>query len=141
MLINGLVFEDAGVWLADIPAVDLMVQGSSFDDAFEQIQAVFAEELAHVDCDFIWTNEAAGVFSIKLKKPGQILHEIIKRQRQASEISIAAAARRMKKMTTEQWTQIESGVMQATAAQYFSMLDCLDLDLFFSFRKRPTQDS
>ena len=57
MNINGLVFPMVSCWLADIPAIDLMVQGDSFDDAFNQVQAVFEEELPKVEAEFFWINQ------------------------------------------------------------------------------------
>ncbi len=139
MNINGLVFEDGGCWLADIPALDMMVQGESFEGAFAEIQEVFKEELPRVDASFSWINQGAGVFSVRLIKPGQVFHEIIKRHRLATELPVSSIVKRTKRIDAKLWSEMESGAVQMTTAQFFTMLDALDLDVYLSVRKRADE--
>ena len=136
MQLNGIIFEDAGTWLADLAGLDLMVQGSSRDEAFLEMQEVFAEEFPTVAASFSWLHQPQGVFSVKFKKPGQVLHLMIRRHREAVERPLAKTVGQVKGMTVEQWRDIESGSQQTTTAQFLAMLDALDLDVIISVKKR-----
>ena len=104
MFLNGVIFEDAGCWLADIPGLDMMVQGDSRDDAYNEIKAVFDEEFPDVDAEFNWLHEAHGVFALKFSKPGQIFHHMIKRQRETVEEPLGKIVKRTKGVSDpEQW--------------------------------------
>ena len=61
---------------------------------------------------------------------------MIKRQREGSELSVAKTAKRTKRIDQKLWADIESGAVQSTTAQFFAMLDALDLDIFLSVKKR-----
>ncbi|SMF73875.1 type II toxin-antitoxin system HicB family antitoxin [Pseudobacteriovorax antillogorgiicola] len=136
MQLNGIVFEDAGCWLADVPGLDLMVQGDSKEDAFNELKEVFSEEFPDVIATFDWLHELQGVFGVRFKKPGQILHVMIKRHRETVEEPLSRIASRAKGVDSELWKEIESGSRQSTAAQFFSMLDALGLDVIVSVKKR-----
>lgn len=136
MFINGIIFFDGGCWLADIPALDMMVQGDSFDEAFQEIQNEFTDQLPQALANFSWIDQDAGVFTVKLKKPGQVFHEMIKRHRIASERSVSSIVKRTKRIDAKLWQDIESGAVQTTTAQFFMMLDALGLDVFLSVKKR-----
>lgn len=140
MNLNGIIFRDLDCWLADIAGLDLMVQGENQDTAYENMQQVFEEEFPKVDATFSWLHREQGVFTVNFKKPGQILHEMIKRHREASEKSLTQIVKNCKGFDQNLWGSIESGETQSTAAQFFSMLNALDLDVIISVKKRVPLD-
>lgn len=139
MHLNGLIFQDGGCWLADIAGLDFMVQGDSREDVYETLVETFHEEFPKVDASFSWLNEEHGVFTVRFKKPGQVLHEMVKRQREACSTGLSEITKKMKSMTHERWKEVESGEKQTTTAEFLSMLDAMDLDVFISVKKRPQE--
>ena len=141
MFLNGVIFEDAGCWLADVPGLDFMVQGDSKADAYDELSHVFKEEFPEVEASFTWLHQEQGVFGIQFKKPGQVFHHMIKRHRETVEEPLPKVVKRTKGVPdVDAWKNIESGSQQATAAQFFTMLDSLGLDVIVSVKKRVELD-
>lgn len=113
-----------------------MVPGENLEVCFELIQDVFSEEFPEVDVHFDWMQRDSGVFTVKCKKPGQIFHHMLNRQRIAVDMSLAELSKKLKRTTVEDLKAIEEGRVQPTVAQFFTIIDALGYDAFVSVRRR-----
>lgn len=109
MRISGIVTKEGKHWLVELPLLDAMTQGTTRKDAYAM--AVDLVESLVAQPGFTATAYAGkhGEFELGASDPGALLGLVLKRQREASGLSLAEAAKRLGAKSRNAYARYEQG--------------------------------
>ena len=109
MGVQGRIFEDGGFWLAEVPILEAMTQGTSMEDALDMVKDM-VETLANRP-GFSVTVHSCGDGNVELGSDDVrgLVALILHRQRTRNGLSLPEAARRLGAKSPNAYARYERG--------------------------------
>ena len=109
MRVQGRIFEDGGFWLAEVPILDAMTQGTSREDALDMAKDM-VETLANRPGFSVTVHPCAdGNIELGSDDARGLMALILHRQRMRSGLSLPEAARRLGAKSANAYARYERG--------------------------------
>lgn len=109
MKLQGTVTQAGKEWLAEIPALDLMTQGTSRNDALamiaDAVEALVNHKGFKAKAIFVYEN----VFLLGANETSRLAALLLKRQREANDLSIADVCDRLEEKSRNGVARYETG--------------------------------
>ena len=122
MRFEGCIWKDGKYWLAEIPVLDAMTQGSTKKEAFE-MAADLVESLVNVKGFSVQVHPfQGGHFELSSNNPRLMLALMLKRQRQRQGLSLAQVARKLKANSRNSYARYEQGRSMPTIEKLAELL-------------------
>jgi len=109
MKLQGTITKAGREWLAEIPALDLMTQGTSKNDALAMIADAVESLVDHAGFKAHATLVQGGTFLLGSNAPGKLVALLLRRQREASGLSIAEVSDRLGQTSRNGFARYETG--------------------------------
>ena len=122
MRLQGRIFEDDGFWLAEVPILDAMTQGTSREDALDMVKDL-VETLANRP-GFSVTVHSCGDGNIELGSDDArgLVALILHRHRTRNGISLLDAARRLGAKSANAYARYERGDSSPTLEKFSELM-------------------
>jgi len=129
MEIEGRILKNKGQWLAEVPLLDVMIQGDSAEDALimlkdailELMDSYFKEEVTQ-DFNIIVNVYKKGVIGLTTTDNKLMLALSLRRQRGMSGSTIREAAERLGSKSPNAYAQYEKGKVRISLDKYEQLL-------------------
>lgn len=109
MRFSGKIYKDGKFWLAEIPILDLMTQGSTKKEAFEMV-ADMLESLVNKDGFKIEVYKGKkDNFEVGSSEPKHMVSLLLQRKRELSGLSLAQVASRLGMKSRNTYARYEQG--------------------------------
>ena len=140
MLLEGRVWKDGRTWLAEIPVLDVMTQGRSRRDALAMIIDAVEALVNHADFRLEVSARARGeAFTATSTDVGRLMALALRRQRQASGLSIAEVAKRLHFKSRSQYARYELGTTTPSLERFRDLIAAVAPNHFeLLIRRQPT---
>jgi predicted RNase H-like HicB family nuclease len=129
MEFEGKVWKDGKFWLIEVPALNVLTQGTTKKEAFELVQDNI---LGFIECyfendiakDFTLTvhEHKSGVIGITGSNTKPLLALSLRRQREKSGSTIREASKRLGSKSPNAYAQYEKGTINISLDKYESLL-------------------
>jgi DNA-binding XRE family transcriptional regulator/predicted RNase H-like HicB family nuclease len=132
---NGRAWQDKDWYLIEIPALDLMTQGTDIDDALFMINDALALHLEELGVDGFdpnsshWTDKDQGFFSISVPWNKRIVGFMMQRLRHRTNLSQRDLAKKLGYSSHNSIAAYESGKIQPTLEKFSEIMSGLGIDV------------
>jgi len=116
MKLEGKLFKDGRTWIVEVPALELVTQGTSRSDAMVMIEDA-VESL--VNCEGFKASALpsdGATFLLGANMLAPLLALVLRRQRQAKELSFADAAERLNQKSRNAFARYEQAALSTKAS-------------------------
>ncbi len=122
MRLSGRVYRDGKRWLVEIPILDAMTQGRTRKEAYA-MGADLVESLVNRPGFKVHIHPTVdGDFEISVSDTRYVVALVLKRQRQASGLSLAQVARRLGARSRNTYARYEQASAVPTVEKFFELL-------------------
>ncbi len=129
MELEGRVWKSKQQWLVEVPSLDIMTQGESYEEALEMIKDALIELVrcyfptkAGKDFDVKVHDYKKGVIGITTTDNKLLLALSLRRQREKSQTTIREASERLGAKSPNAYAQYEKGKIRISLEQYEKLL-------------------
>ena len=129
MEIEGRIFKNKGLWLAEVPSLDIMTQGESKDnillmikDAILDLTRSYFKEEVSKDFDVNVNLYKKGIIGITTTDNKLMLALSLRRQREISGSTVREAAERLGSKSPNAYAQYEKGKVRISLDKYEQLL-------------------
>lgn len=133
MRFSGSVYKDGKFWLAEVPMLEAMTQGTTKKEAFEMVKDL-VETLAN-EPDFVVTVYPGkeGAFEVGSEDTRTMIRLLLRRQREKSGLSLADVAHRLGAKSRNAYARYERGNSVPTIEKLDELLQAVspDQDIVF----------
>ena len=133
MRFSGSVYKDGKFWLAEVPILEAMTQGTTKKEAFEMVKDL-VETLANVpDFDVTVYPGKEGTFELGSEDTRTMIRLLLRRQREKSGLSLADVAHRLGAKSRNAYARYERGSSVPTVEKLDELLQAVspDQDIVF----------
>lgn len=136
MQLEGRVWKDNKVWLAEVPILDVLTQGKSRKDALnmirEAIELLVNKKMFSVQVGFDRDEE----FFVQTNMPALLLALMLKRQRAKQGLSIREVSTRMHATSPNAYAQYEWGKSEPSLSKLEQLIKAIMPNLSLSLSAR-----
>lgn len=132
---QGKIWKEKKLYLIEVPALDLMSQGKSKDDAFYMINdalSMHLEELGVQGFDHeasCWIDKERSIFSVSIPWSKKVVGFMIQRLRERTNLSQRDLAKKMGYSSHNSIAAYESGRIQPTLEKFSEIMSGLDVNV------------
>ena len=109
MRISGTVTKEGKYWLLELPLLDAMTQGTTRKNAYAMAADLVETLVDRSDFKATIHPGKHGEFELSCSDPGALLGLVLKRQREASGLSLAEVAKRLGVKSRNAYARYEQG--------------------------------
>jgi hypothetical protein len=110
MRVNGRVYRDGKYWLAEIPLLDAMTQGATKKEAYAMAKDLVESLVGKRGFVARVHPGKAGEFELSGSPTQLLIALLLRRQREASGLSLSEVAKRLKAKSRNSYARYEQGV-------------------------------
>ena len=125
MRFRGKVNQDGKFWLAEVPVLDTMTQGHTYEEALAMVKNLL-ETLAHRPGFTVEVHPGQhGQFEVSSVDTRTLISLLLRRQRERSGLSLAEAAERLGAKSRNAYARYERGTSVPTVAKLTELLEAV----------------
>jgi len=122
MRLSGKVYRDGKLWLAEIPILDAMTQGRTRKEAYAMAVDLVESLVNQPGFKALAYPTKNGDFEVGVSDTKHLVALVLRRQRQASGLSLAQVARRLGAKSRNAYARYEQAAAVPTVERFFELL-------------------
>lgn len=123
MRIPGTIIKEGKYWIVDIPILDAMTQGRTKAEAYEMAADLVENFIDDRQFKATVFPGPGNTFEVSGSDPRKLLALALKRQREASGLSLSQVAERLGEKSKNAYARYEQGVSVPSAEKFFRLLE------------------
>ena len=135
MRLSGKVYRDGKLWLVEIPILDAMTQGRTRKEAYAMAVDLVEGLVNRPGFKVFVYPTRNGDFEIGVSDTKYLIALVLRRQRQASGLSLAQVARRLGARSRNTYARYEQAAAVPTVERFFELLGAVSDGRDFVLRK------
>lgn len=136
LTLDGKIWKDGKFWLVEVPALDIMTQGKTKDEAYEMIKDAIESHVRAEGFEVDVIPEENDTFIVSVESPENIallIGLMLKRLRAKNNLSLEEMRTRLGVKSRSNYAQYEKGCILPGIAQVSSFLEAMGLQAILNF--------
>lgn len=136
LTLEGKIWKDGKFWLVEVPALDIMTQGRTKDEAYEMIKDAIESHVRTEGFEVEVTPKGTEEFVVSAESSENIallIGFMLKRLRSKNNLSLAEMRDRLGVMSRSNYAQYEKGYILPGLAQITNFLKAMGLRTILNF--------
>jgi len=125
MRFAGKVFKEDRVWLAEVPILEAMTQGSTRKEALEMVKDMVETMVCEDGFGVTVYPGKGGEFEVGSDDPKPLVRLLLQRKRELSGLSLAQVARRLGTTSRNAYARYEKGKSVPSVSKFLELLQAV----------------
>lgn len=133
---DGKIWKEGKFWLVEVPALDIMTQGRTKNEAYEMIKDAIESHVRAEEFEIDVIPESTGTFILSVESPENtalLLGLMLKRLRAKSNLSLEEMRERLGVRSRYNYAQYEKGGILPGFTQMSNFLEAMGLQAILNF--------